>query len=222
MIGGVHGSGWDGVVAVLFDMDGTIIDSVENVLKCWVWAFRQKGIPVTREQILEYMGRSADDIMRTISSSDEKEILLQVYRLARECSEKTWRREVKLYPGVKETLEYLRNKGYKLGLVTSSHEDRTLEFLEYFGVKDYFDVIQCYEENAPAKPDPYLLLRALEKLNVEPSQAVYVGDALVDCLAAKNIGMRFVLVKRPWSPSSTRRCRADLVIEDIRELRHFL
>ncbi|NPA99462.1 MAG: HAD family hydrolase [Crenarchaeota archaeon] len=215
-------AGWDGIEAVLFDMDGTIIDSVENVVKCWVWAFRQKGIPVTRDQILDYMGRSADDILRTVSNNEEREILLQVYKLARQCSEKSWRKEVKLYPGVKETLEYLKNKGYRLGLVTSSHEDRTLEFLEYFGIKDYFDVIQCYEEGAPAKPDPYLLLRALEKLDLEPSQAVYVGDALVDCLAAKNISMKFILVQRPWSPRNHLRCRPDKVIKEIYEIKEFL
>ncbi|NPA98466.1 MAG: HAD family hydrolase [Crenarchaeota archaeon] len=215
-------AGWENIEGVLFDMDGTIIDSVENVVKCWVWAFRQKGIPVTRDQILDYIGRSADDIMRLITSSEERDILLQVYQFARQCSEETWRKEVRLYPGVKETLEYLRKKGYRVGLVTSSHEDRTTAFLEYFGIKDYFDVIQCYEEGAPAKPDPYLLLRALEKLDLEPSQAVYVGDALVDCLAAKNISMKFILVQRPWSPRNHGKCKPDIIINEIYELEKIL
>ncbi len=214
---------FDSVRAVLFDMDGTIIDSVDNIVRCWVWAFRQKGIPVTREQIYNYLGRTADDIMARIASSEEeRELLAEVYRLARICGEKTWREDVKLYPGVKETLEYLRNKGYRLGLVTSSHADRTYEFLEYFGIRDYFDVIQCYEEGAPGKPDPYLLLRALEKLDVEPSQALYVGDSLVDCLAAKNSGMVFVLVRRPWAPRNSARCRPDVVIDEIIELKNML
>ncbi len=214
---------FDGVRAVLFDMDGTIIDSVDNIVRCWVWAFRQKGIPVTREQIYNYLGRTADDIMARIASSkEERELLTEVYRLARICGEKTWREDVKLYPGVKETLEYLRKKGYRLGLVTSSHANRTYEFLEYFGIRDYFDVIQCYEKGAPGKPDPYLLLRALEKLDVEPSQALYVGDSLVDCLAAKNAGMRFILVRRPWGPSNSARCRPDVVIDEISELKNIL
>ncbi len=213
----------DGVRAVLFDMDGTIIDSVDNIVRCWVWAFRQKGIPVTREQIYGYLGRTADDIMARIASSEEeRELLAEVYRLARVCGEKTWRKDVKLYPRVKETLNYLRNKGYRLGLVTSSHANRTHEFLEYFGIREYFDVIQCYEEGAPGKPDPYLLLRALEKLNVEPSQALYVGDSLVDCLAAKNAGMRFILIKRPWGPGNPARCRPDVMIDEINELKNLL
>lgn len=212
-----------GIKAVFFDMDGTLIDSVDNAVKCWIEAFKRKGINVSHRDMYRVIGKAAIDIAKELGKISDPREIDEVIDLARECFLNTWKQETRLYDGVVEILQYLKNKGYVLGLVTSSRLERAIMFLRYFGIEHYFDVIQGYESGIRGKPYPDLLIRVAERTGIKPGECVYVGDALVDCLAARYAGMYFIHIVREWSRNlDSNVCRPDFVIQDILEIKEIL
>ncbi len=211
------------IKAVFFDMDGTLIDSVDNAVKCWLKAFRKKGISVSSVDMYRVIGKTAIDIAKEIGKIDDPHEFDELISMVRECFLETWKQETNLYDGVIEILQYLKNKGYILGLVSSSHFERVIMFLRYFGIEQYFDVIQGYESGVRGKPYPDLLIRAMKRVNAKPKECVYIGDALVDCLAAKNAGMYFILIAREWNRNlDDSGCRPDFVVDSIPKLKEIL
>lgn len=211
------------IKAVFFDMDGTLIDSVDNAVKCWIEAFKKKGINVSRNDMYRVIGRTAVDIARELGKISDPHEIDEVIGLVRECFSSTWKQETRLYDGVVEVLQYLKSKGYVLGLVTSSHLRRAIMLLRYFEIEQYFDIIQGYESGIRGKPYPDLLIRAAERADIRPRECVYVGEALVDCIAARSAGMYFIHIVREWSRNLDKDvCKPDIAIHDIFEIKEIL
>jgi HAD superfamily hydrolase (TIGR01549 family) len=172
--------------AVIFDLDGTLLDSFAGHLAAYKVTFNHFGLPA-----------SLDDLLRVYSPN-----WLQVYR-AMGLPEQHWqeadaiwlaeaaRHTPELFPGTVELLEALR-PCFALGLVTSGSSERVRRDLERTGLDRRFQVIITGGDVCQPKPDPEGLLSALRLLGITPDQAVFVGDAAADAHMAQAAGVSFI------------------------------
>jgi len=125
-------------------------------------------------------------------------------------------RDVKLYDGVRETLEKFRSEGLKLGLLSDFPPEKKLEYLD---IGKLWDVTLCSELTGRLKPDPAPFLELAKKLGVPCERILYVGNSVAyDVVGARGVGMKTALIAPRFRRSST----ADFVFSDYRQLRRYV
>lgn len=203
--------------AVLFDLDGTLIHSVDHIVDCWQHTARTcLGREMTREEILPTLGRTLYDAFEEIAPGRSEE-LYQVYRAHQVVTHDT---AVTLVDGTKDTLAALKGAGLILGVVTAKKLITAMRGLDLFGLAPFFSVIVTLEDSEKHKPSPEPLLVAAEKLGIAPEKAIYVGDARVDIEAGNAAGMRTGWVT--WGAGTLlnlQDVKPDFVFDSMNELR---
>ncbi|HWS56722.1 MAG TPA: HAD family phosphatase [Pyrinomonadaceae bacterium] len=201
--------------AVLWDVDGTLIDSSEYHWLSWREALAAERFPLTREQFAVMFGRRNDEILRgyfgegypaseVARVGDAKEELYR--RLVRE-------RGIKLLPGVGRWLAGLKAGGWLQAMASSAPRANLEAIAEALGIGGYFDAVVSAEDVTAGKPDPQVFLRAAAKLGVAPARCVVVEDAPAGTEAARRAGMRSIGVLTMHES-----LRADLVVRTLEEL----
>jgi len=183
----------------LFDLDGTLIDSIELIRRSLEHTLVARGYPrPTREDWLEGLGRPLKDhFLRYTEDPRELERLVRAYR--------AWNLEhhdamVRAYEGVPAALDRLAAGGGRLGVVTSKQTLGARRGLTCCGLADRFEVLVCADDVDHGKPAPDPVLLALERLGARPEQAVFVGDSPHDLTAGRAAGTRTAAVL--WGPFS--------------------
>jgi pyrophosphatase PpaX len=172
--------------AVVFDLDGTIVDSVELIIISFQHAIREVlGRDISREDSIAWVGRPLREQMMLFSPEHADE-LVRVYR---EFNHREHDRMLKLYDGILHLLECLQKAGVKLGLVTSKSRQTTQMAFDLTGIESYFDATVCADESPGNKPSPEPILFCLEQLGVRAADAAYVGDSPSDIQAARAAGV---------------------------------
>jgi pyrophosphatase PpaX len=172
--------------AVLFDLDGTLIHSVDHIVDCWQHTVRTAlGREITREEVLPTLGRPLLECFEEIAPG-RGEAMREVYRAYQQTTHDS---AITLVAGTRETLEHLKGAGLALGVVTSKGLQVAMEGLDLFNLAPYFDTLVTYEDTARHKPHPDPVLAASQRLGIEPAHLLYVGDAVVDIEAGKAAGM---------------------------------
>lgn len=167
--------------AVVFDLDGTIVDSVELIIVSFQHAIRGVlGREASREESIANVGRPLMEQMVMLSPEHAAE-LVAVYR---EFNHREHDRMLTLYDGIPNLLHTLQVGGVKLGLVTSKSRYTTQMAFDLTGIESYFDAAICADESPRNKPSPDPILLCLERLGVPPAEAAYVGDSPSDIQAA--------------------------------------
>ncbi|MHB1008565.1 MAG: HAD family hydrolase [Propionibacteriaceae bacterium] len=175
---------------ILFDLDGTLADSINLIVTSYQHAFREVvGHEWDETEIKSWIGRSLIDAFRTALGPELGE---RAYAEYTRFNEANTVRLMKGYDGVPQLLRDLTAAGVRTGVVTSKRRQPAEWAIELCGL----DVpLLVGHEDVPAhKPDPRPLLRGLELLGADPQHAVYVGDAAVDVIAARNAGLPTVAV----------------------------
>lgn len=172
--------------AILFDFDGTLLDSFPAHYKAYEVTLAHFDMEITPELYKQTYTPNWFAMYETLGIPRDKY----------EEADRVWLAEVskhtpQLFPQTRPLLEAL-NGNYFLGLVTSGSRDRVLRDLASTGISDYFQVIITGDDITNPKPDPEGLLIALDRLAIESDQALYVGDAREDCLMAQGAGVPFV------------------------------
>ncbi len=177
---------------ILFDYDGTIMDTNELIIDSWQHTFRtvegkEREVPL----IIKTFGEPLFVTMKKELPQIPVEQGVEIYRayLKQHIAEK-----VKPFPGMPELIEKLKLLGYQNGLVTSRTKDSTYTGLERFGLLKYFDCIVSCDDTDRHKPDPEPLRIALGLLAAQAERSVMLGDSMFDILCAKNAGVKSVLV----------------------------
>jgi pyrophosphatase PpaX len=167
---------------VIFDLDGTIVDSVELIIVSFQHAIREVlGREISREESIVWVGRPLREQMELFSPEHAEE-LVTVYR---EFNHREHDRMLKLYEGILDLLDGLLRAGVKVGLVTSKSRYTTQMAFDLTGIESYFDATVCADESAGNKPSPEPILACLKRLRVAPAEAAYVGDSPSDIQAAR-------------------------------------
>ena len=172
---------------ILFDLDGTLIDTNELIISSFTHPTEQYGDRLySREEIMSFIGPPLRESLAKIDK-DRVEELVNVYR---EHNMKHHDALVEAYPTVVETIETLKEKGYKLGIVTTKMRQTVEMGLKLTGLKESFPVVVTLDDVSNAKPDPEPINKALEQLDSTASETLMVGDNTHDILAGKNAGTK--------------------------------
>ncbi len=172
--------------ALLFDIDGTLIDTFDYILEAMNLAMMDASMaPLERDELMPLIGRDVASqmaILRRVSGRVVDDIHEAYYRHFMEFV----RRGVRLYPGVRATLEGL--PGYLIGTITTRRRFVARQMLVIGRIEKHFTAIVGGDEVERPKPHPDLIHRACEALHVAPSEAVAIGDSPVDILAGRAAG----------------------------------
>lgn len=185
------------ISTVLFDFDGTVMDTREVILQSWQHTFRMlEGKEHDPAEIYRTFGEPLEYTMHNLFPHVDAREAVDIYR---SYHKNNFGELIRVFPGISELLERLKADEYQIGLVTSRLRNTTVEGLEAYGLLRYFDELVTCDDTAKHKPDPEPILAALRKLKSKPEQAVMVGDTMFDIGCARNAGVMSVLVN--WSVS---------------------
>lgn len=168
--------------ALLFDMDGVLVDSRRNMELSWSSVRDKFPHAPPFEDYFAHIGKSFPDILTSIGMSEERGTIESTYKTASIMN----MREVKFFDGIDEMLEEISRRGILMGVVTSKDSYRTEKILN--GRMKMFSSIQCPNGRMRGKPAPDYLLVAMAQIGVDPKDAAYVGDMAVDMEAAERAG----------------------------------
>jgi HAD superfamily hydrolase (TIGR01509 family) len=203
--------------AVIFDWDGTLVDSLEVHIKAWKKTFAEFGVDVKLDEIGSRFGKPTKAILsEALPPRLHRKIPELIKRKRKYFSENL--ALLKLYPGVENVLEKLRERSVPMALASSMSRKSLYSSLEALGIEEYFDVIVTVEDVSEGKPNPEMLLRAAEKLRIKPENCLVVGDSIFDALAAERANMSIVVVaNNPYQIGQIREMDVKIV-EDITEI----
>jgi len=198
---------------VLFDWDGTLIDSYSADSSAYLAMFHEMGIPWGLEELAQHYSPNWYRVYRAA----------KLPRARWDDADRAWRAQYakhspRLIAGARRVLEGL-GRVHHLGLVTSGDRDRVTQQLRAFRLTRMFGARVCSGDTAQKKPHPAPLRLALRQLSLEPSACVYVGDSPEDLEMAKRAGVRAIAVLGPFpTEKRLRAARPDFLLESIREL----
>jgi HAD superfamily hydrolase (TIGR01509 family) len=202
------------VTTLLFDWDGTIVDSHQLGLSAFEQSFSALGIAFDHEVYRRVYSPNWYSVYEAMGLPEEKwkladELWIQYY------GDQT----AQAIPGVKETIEALHSKGYRLGVVSSGSDCRVTREVSELGLADLFDVVICNEQMQNKKPHPEGLETALQSLGRRRDESCYIGDSPEDIEMGKRAGTMTVGVRSTY-PTSWRlqENKPDLYLESFTEL----
>jgi HAD superfamily hydrolase (TIGR01509 family) len=179
--------------AVIFDIDGTLLDSVDLHTMAWVDAFREFGYNVPFEAIRGQIGKGGDQILPVFLSKEEidqkgKQLTERRSRLFKE----RYLSKVKPFPGVRELFETLKHNGQRVGLASSARGDELKTFERIAGIEDLLEAETSSADAERSKPYPDIFHAALVKFGkgVQRDKVIVVGDSPYDAEAAGKAGLR--------------------------------
>ncbi|MBN2964149.1 HAD family hydrolase [Sulfurospirillum sp. T05] len=177
---------------IIFDMDGTLVDSSHGITCSINHVRRSIGLPfIETEQLVRFINDPDEHLPLRFYGTKEydpghKALFTEHY--LEHCTQ-----GLKLYKGVFETLDSLHGEA-KLAVATNASDFFAQKMLSHCGIGHYFETIVGANTFGTSKPDPAMLFGLLESLHVSPSEAILVGDSLKDAYAAQNANMPFVYV----------------------------
>ena len=186
----------DTITAVLFDMDGLVLDTEKLYTRFWQEAANALGYPMTKEQALGMRSLNRGAGLAKMQSYFGPEVDYDKIRNKRiELMDAFVEQEgVNLKPGIHELLAYLKEHGIKTAIATSSPIERTLLYLGSVGLSESFDELVSGYMVEKGKPEPDIYLYAAEKLGVKPSACMVLEDSPAGILAAYRAGCVPVMV----------------------------
>lgn len=172
--------------AILFDLDGTVLDSAELIITAFRQTCRARlGRDIDRGAILRAWSLPIRQRFRALAPDQDEEELAREY-LRRYLA--LHDRHARLYPAIPRVLDGLRERGYPLGVVTSKRRTTTRAAVDTFGLDRWFSVYITDEDVTRHKPDPEPVKAAASRLGVPPAEVLMVGDSPLDVAAGKAAG----------------------------------
>lgn len=203
------------IQAVLFDVDGTLLDTTEFIYGGFDHTLAAHGhTPVERARYARVMGKPLDVCYVELAPDGDPALLCETHR--------TWQAgNLHLsvaYPEADAVLRTLRDAGLRLAAITSRSRRTSVHTLELAGLTGYLDLVLSAEDATAIKPDPAPLRLALERLGVAPAAAVMVGDTDADILAGRAAGTRTVGVTYGFHGEAIHDAHPDATIDRLADL----
>ena len=203
-------------IAVLWDMDGVLVDTAELHYQTWKATLAGYGIPFSRQLFNEFFGMNNEQTLTGIlGRAPEPSFLQEVSDNKEDKFRKSIHTQVELYPGVRKLLQELQRAGVRQAIASSAPQENIDALVNELNMASFFQAIVSGCE-LKSKPDPATFLLAAERLGVNPQRCVVIEDALHGIEAARRAGMKCIAVAttNPVDLLSP----ADLVVERISEL----
>jgi beta-phosphoglucomutase len=201
--------------AVIWDLDGTLIDSSAYHWEAWRAVMAIENFTMTYDQFVADFGKRNDEILRGRLGDDLPEEFIARVSLAKEETYRhlTRAKGLELLPGAGYWLERLKSEGWLQALGTSAPRGNIDAVFDALGIGQYFDAVISSEEVRAGKPEPDVFLGAAEKLGVAPDRCVVIEDAPAGIEAARRAGMKSIGVLTTHSE-----LKADLVVPRLDQL----
>jgi phosphoglycolate phosphatase len=211
------------VQLVIFDLDGTLIDSRMDIHKALNHALDFVGAPpLSMDVMLEHFARGSKNLMSDLLGPDEKtqQTALMEYR---QHYQENMYNQTQLFHQVPELLNMLAKQNIALAVVSNKREEPCHELLDFFNIAHHFEVVLGGDSLATKKPSPEPLFFAADHFKVKPERALMVGDSPVDILAGQQAGCQTVGILHGFTPREQMMALdATLIVDQIHELLNHL
>ncbi len=210
---------------ILLDLDGTLVDSVPDLAACIDRMMQALGLPERGEAaVRDWVGNGVERLVRRalvgrLEGEPDPDLFDRGYPLFLDCYARHNGQRSRLYPGVREGLDGLREAGFPLGCVTNKAERFTRPLLQALGIAGRFAIVVSGDSLPQKKPDPAPLLHAARALGADPARCLMVGDSVNDVRAARAAGFQVVCVPYGYNHGrDIREAAPDAVIASLAEL----
>ena len=191
---------------IVFDLDGTLIDTSDLVVDSWKHVIKYyTGKEADRTAILHTFGEPIEKTMKLLFPNENQKEALEIYRKyqAKKAEEK-----IKVFDGIKDMLQALKDRGKTLGIVTSRTRITAEVYVKMTGINKFFDTLITCDDVVKHKPSPEPLLLALSNLGAEKRDSIMIGDTRFDIGCANSAGVESVLLQ--WSRPADEKELAEL------------
>ena len=211
------------VGAVLFNIDGTLLDTVPDLHAAVCAMLRDCGRPeLPQEAIRSYVGRGIANLVKRVladsldAAEDDSPAPAEALASFRRHYARENGRRTQLFPGAREGLEAIRAKGLPMAVITNKAEAFTRPLLEMTGLAEFFSVVVSGDNLPRHKPDPMSLVWTCGRLGVSPTDALFIGDSVNDFLAARAACCRVFLLPYGYNEGrDVRELDCDAIVPSI-------
>ena len=181
------------IKGIIFDMDGTIVDSLPYHHEAWKIFFNENKVENFSEKLNEYKGGGTLDLMRTVYGNQySKKELKKMSEDKEKIFRKIYKGEIKQILGFKNFLDELKSKDIMVGLASNAIRKNVSMIINELEIYDYFDSIICGDEVINGKPNPEMFNETIDRFNINKDECLIFEDSLEGVLAAKNSGVKVI------------------------------
>ena len=180
---------------IVFDMDGTILNTIEDITLCVNYILEKYGMPIrTVEEVKFFVGNGLlKTLKRSVPDDCSDDMIERIYPEFTAYYKEHSNINTKPYEGIVEVIKELRRRGYKTAVVSNKRDEAVSSLCEIF-YKDVFDISLGDKDGMKVKPAPDMVHYVLNELGVKNDEAVYIGDSDVDIMTAVNSEMDYISV----------------------------
>lgn len=178
--------------ALIFDLDGTLLDTLEDIGNAMNKVLEQKGFPTHEKDAYRYFVGDGVAMLVKRTLPEEKcdnETIQACLEAFYDYYGRNWDVNTKIYPGIPEMLDALTDRDLRMAILSNKPHEFTKQCTEKFLSNWKFDMIVGQREGAPRKPDPAGALEVAARLNIPPARFLYLGDTAIDMQTAVSAGM---------------------------------
>lgn len=175
----------------LFDFDYTLVDSSPGIVFCFQTILKRYGYTIKDDDIRHTIGKTLEDSFKLLTKMTNEALITKYVIEYHEVAAKHMTSLTHLFPETKQTLETLKKKGVKLGIISTKGKDLILEMMDRHFPSNFFDIIIGFHEVKKSKPDEEGINKAMKELHSNRETTLYIGDSEVDAQTAQNAHVDF-------------------------------
>ncbi len=208
------------IKGIIFDMDGTILNTIDDVVASVNYAMRYFNLPEkTVQEVKDGIGRGAINLIEDVVPRGTSEAdIYKIYEVYQTYYDQHTNDFTAPYEGILDLLKTLKNNGYKLAVVSNKYR-YLVEALNHDIFKDYFDISMGEMDRVPIKPAPDMIHIALKEMNLSKDEVIFIGDSDVDMMTATNANIKSIGVT--WGYRSKEvliKHKADYIIDQPKDI----
>jgi phosphoglycolate phosphatase-like HAD superfamily hydrolase len=174
--------------AYIFDVEGTLIDCVTEILRCWSETLAGFRVPASSKDLQRLSGMDGDEMLAILAPDLDEKARKEILTAQGERYRAIYLPRVRAFPGVGAVFTAIKSKGGRIALATDCKADELKRYRNLINVDDLIDAIACGDEVSKGKPNPEVVELALHQLGISASLATMIGDTPFDAQAARRAG----------------------------------